>query len=396
MITYIVFHKYYVYVYFENNISNLTGDNTVSDSLNKLTIKGFKSIKELKSFDLYNLNVFIGGNGAGKSNFIEFFRMIAAMMEPDGLKMFIEGNADTYLFGGPKTTPYISVKMEFGQNGYEFELTSNQDGFFLINNEKRHCFSYSSPSTLSLGSGNFNPELLNDRNSKGSQGQEHNASWYTYNSIKSWTIYHFHDTNNNAEMRRYHDIGHNEKLFKDGSNIAPYLLELRTNYPDNYKEIVNTVRLVIPFFDDFILKPDKNENIRLDWRQKGLKNYPMRPTQLSDGSIRFICLATALLQPDPPSTIIIDEPELGLHPAAISILAELVLDTSKLTQVILATQSPALINHFDIEDLIVVNREHKASTFTRLDKKDFTAWLENYSIGELWSKNVIDGGPVYE
>lgn len=368
--------------------------------LDKLTIKGFKSIKELVDFRLNNLNVFIGGNGAGKSNFIEFFRMISAMMKLDGLKEFIAGNADTYLFGGPKNTPFISVRMEFGDNGYDFELAANQDGFFLINNEKRHYsghpFSSSSPVSKKLGSGNFNLGLLTDKNNKGFNGKEHNASWHTFNSINSWTIYHFHDTNKEAGMRRYHDTGHNEKLFIDGSNIAAYLLELRTNHPESYKEIINAVRLVIPFFDDFILRPNRNESVRLDWRQKGLKNFPMRPTQLSDGSIRFICLTTALLQPDPPSTIIIDEPELGLHPAAISILSELILDAAKLTQVILATQSPALINNFDIEDIIVVNRENEASTFNRLKKKDFTEWLENYSIGELWSKNVIAGGPVYE
>ncbi len=122
----------------------------------------------------------------------------------------------------------------------------------------------------------------------------------------------------------------------------------------------------------------------------------MRPTQLSDGSIRFICLATALLQPNPPATIIIDEPELGLHPAAISILAELIQDAAKRTQVIIATQSPALIDNFEVKDIIAVNRKNGASTFTRLNEKDFSMWLEDYSVGELWTKSVITGGPTYE
>ncbi|MBW2186691.1 MAG: AAA family ATPase, partial [Deltaproteobacteria bacterium] len=135
---------------------------------------------------------------------------------------------------------------------------------------------------------------------------------------------------------------------------------------------------------------------RLNWRQKGLNDYPMRPSQLSDGSIRFICLATALLQPNPPSTIIIDEPELGLHPQAITILAELIKSASKRTQIIVSTQSPALIDNFSIEDIIVANRDNGATSFKRLDGNNFTAWLENYSVGELWTKNVITGGPVHE
>lgn len=251
----------------------------MSGSLDKLTIKGFKSIRKLVDFELTNLNVFIGGNGAGKSNFIDFFRMISAMMKPDGLKELIAGNADSFLFGGPKNTPKISVKMEFGQNGYDFELAPTEDGFFLINNEQRHYFPGNT--TRNLGSGNFNPGLLLDKDSQG-LNSEHDASWYSYNAITSWKIYHFHDTSKEAGMRRYNDIGHSDKLYTNASNIAPFLLDLKEKHLDCYHEIVNTVSLVVPFFDDFLLEPNRNENVRLDWKQKGLNDFPMRPTQLSD------------------------------------------------------------------------------------------------------------------
>ncbi len=368
----------------------------MADYLETLTIKGFKSIRELDDFKLNNLNIFIGGNGAGKSNLIEFFRLVSAMMKVNGLKEYVEGRAYTYLFGGAKQTKNISVKMQFGQNGYDFELAPTQDGFFLINNEQRHYFPKNT--TRNLGSGNFNPELLIDKDNSeltNEQG-ENGASWDTYNTICSWKIYHFHDTGSKSGMRLYQDQGHNEALSMDASNIAPYLLELKKNYYDNYKEIINAVQLVIPFFEDFILKPNSQELLRLNWRQKGLNDYPMRPDLFSDGSIRFICLATALLQPNPPSTIIIDEPELELHPSAIAILAELIQSASRRTQLIVATQSPALINYFGIEDIIVVNRKDGASTFERLNEEDYNVWLEDYSVGELWTKNVIAGGPVYE
>ena len=361
--------------------------------LDKITIKGFKSIRSLEAFGLRDLNVLIGGNGAGKSNFVEFFRMLLAMMKRDGLRQFVAGNADAYLFGGPKTTATIEISMEFGENGYEFELSPTEDGFFLINNERRHYHPLGR--TRNLGSGHFNPEILRDKDNPGVD-TEHGASWHTYNAICSWKIYHFHDTSPESGVRRYHDQGHSEALFVDAANIAPYLLALKTAHPSSYTEILNAVRLVIPFFDDFILKPNAREHLRLDWRQKGLRDYPMRPSHLSDGSIRFICLATALLQPNPPSTTIIDEPELGLHREAIGILSELIQDAAKRTQVIVATQSAALINHFSIEDIIVVNRRDGQSTFERLDEKDFTVWLEDYSVGELWAKNVIAGGPTHE
>lgn len=360
----------------------------MSNPLKKLTIKGFKSIKELEDFELKDLNVLIGGNGVGKSNFIQFFKLLHAMMKQDGLKEFVAGDADLYLFGGPKTTKQINVTMKFGLNGYAFELAPTEDGFFLINNEKRHYFPLDG-ATRSFGSGNLNPLLPTEINTS-------EATKYTYNAINSWQIYHFHDTTKNAGMRRYCNMEVNEKLLEDASNIAAFLKHLADNHKKEYDHIVNSVRLVTPFFDDFILKANGKERVRLLWRQKGLKDYPMRPSQLSDGTIRFICLATALLQPEPPSTIIIDEPELGLHPQALNVLAELIQAASERTQVIISTQSPSLIDNFAIDDIIVVRRKDGASIFERLNETDFNVWLEDYSVGELWSKNVIAGGPVHE
>ena len=185
-------------------------------------------------------------------------------------------------------------------------------------------------------------------------------------------------------MRRYNDQAHGDKLFMDGSNIAPFLLNVEKSNPDAYNDMINALRLVIPFFDNFILKPNDNEKLRLNWRQKGLKDYPMRPTLLSDGSIRFVCLSAALLQPDPPSTIIIDEPELGLHPGALAILAELIEDASRRTQVIISTQSPALIDHFGIEDVITVNRKKTVHPYLNvLTKKISTYGLKSI----LWENS---------
>jgi len=362
--------------------------------LDKVTIRGFKSIRSLEDFELRNLNVLIGANGAGKSNFIEFFHMVLAMMKSGGLKQFAAGNADAYFFGGPKTTGTINIQMRFGANGFDFDLSPTEDGFFLITNEYRHFFT-GSQYTRKLGSGHFDAKLIDDQERPGRE-TEHGASWHTYQAIRSWMIYHFHDTSTLAGMRRYHDQGHSESLFVDAANIAPFLMKLKTAHSQCYAEILRAVRLVIPFFDDFVLKSNTQENLRLDWRQKGLRDYPMRPSQLSDGSIRFICLATALLQPEPPSTIIIDEPELGLHPEAIGILGELVHDAAKRTQVVLATQSATLINEFSIEDIVVVNRKDGQSTFERLNKTDFSEWLEDYLVGDLWTKNIIAGGATHE
>ena len=355
-------------------------------NLDSITVRGFKSIRNLEAFELQNLNVIVGANGAGKSNFIELFRIIFAMMKPGGLKEYVGGSADAYFWGGPKQTPEISVELKFGYNGYDFQLVPTEDGFFMIKNEKRHFFPYRA--TRNFGGPSFDAQLPTELESE--------ATRYTYDAITNWQIYHFHDTGKLAGMRKFCDAGHNEKLFADAGNIAAFLLKLRDEHKADYEKICNAVKLVVPFFDDFVLQPNKDENIRLSWRQKGLNDYPMRPSQLSDGSIRFICLATALLQPNPPSTIIIDEPELGLHPEAIGILAELITIAAKQTQVIIATQSPQLLDNFGIEDIIVARRENGATTLERLKEEDYKVWLEDYTVGELWTKDVIRGGTFHE
>lgn len=373
----------------------------MANSLDRITIKGFKSIRELKDFELSNLNILIGGNGAGKSNFIDVFRLLNNMVNSN-LANFIQnrGGADGFLYNGPKVTERVKLHFEFGDNRYGFELSPAADERFMIDDEYKG-YNSSRNTIINTGYESGLPAIKDERAycNRTSPGIGH----YVYDSIANWVVYHFHDTGATAPMRRSAIIEDKERLRSDASNIAPFLLGLKTKLLDKqktkaYQEIVNAVRLVTPFFDDFILTPSRMgeaEKVKLMWKQKG-SDYPMQPYHFSDGTIRFICLATALLQPNPPSTILIDEPELGLHPYAIEILAELIKSASATTQVIVSTQSPALVDNFEAEDIIVVNRKDGASTFERLDTQTLEIWLEDYSLGELWRKNVIAGGPVHE
>jgi predicted ATPase len=217
-------------------------------------------------------------------------------------------------------------------------------------------------------------------------------------SLKSWKIYHFHDTSVSAPVKKARDINDNIYFRPDASNLAAFLYLLKETRNEYYEAIRDTIRLVTPFFDDFLLKPNReNENmIKLEWREKG-SDFPFQAYHLSDGTLRFICLATLLLQPELPSTILIDEPELGLHPYAIVILASLMQSAAERTQLIVSTQSVSLVNQFDAEDLLVVERrehDHKYETVIgRVDSEKLDAWLEEYALGELWEKNVLGGRP---
>ncbi|HIF9150187.1 TPA: AAA family ATPase [Photobacterium damselae] len=362
--------------------------------IDTLTIHGFKSIRKLDKLQLSNLNVLIGANGVGKSNFVSYFRMLHELVE-ERLQVWIakQGGADRILSYGVKETSELHFEVFFGKNGYGAKLTPTVDDALIFAGEKLYFddpyFGITQPD---LGSGHKESNLKKEMIS----GTSAKVASFCYSAISGWKVFHFHDTSETAAVKRVGAVHDNDYLRSDAANLAAYLFKLQHENPEIYTQICKTVRLAVPFFDDFVLKPIQlssgEEQIRLLWKQSD-SDYPLWPSQLSDGSIRFICLVTALLQPESPSTIIIDEPELGLHPYAITLLGALLRSASKRMQVIVSTQSVPLLNEFELSDLIVVEREDGNSIFKRLDAEKFETWLEDYSVGELWEKNIIGGRP---
>lgn len=357
------------------------------NQLSRIVLRGFKSIREC-DLELRELNVLIGPNGAGKSNFIGFFRLIQQMLEGN-LQRYVskQGGPDALLHFGRKKTEQIHAELYFGNNGYKFTLEPTQDNRMMFAEEN---FWWNIRGDWSISSGHFETEVESQRGFT----QIYN---YTVPPMKSWRLYHFHDTSDSALVKQRHGINDNLYLRPDAKNLAAFLYFLRGQYPSHYKRIVKTIRLVAPFFGDFLLRPqpDSKDQIELEWTEKG-EDVPFKAHLLSDGTLRFICLTTVLMQPEElqPETILIDEPELGLHPFAINLLASLLRSTSKNKQVIVSTQSTDLLNEFSSEDVVVADRTEGYTHLHRLDTKALDAWLNEYSLGELWQKNVLGGRPT--
>jgi predicted ATPase len=368
----------------------------MSAPLSSLTIEGFRSIREMKELSLGKLNVLVGANGAGKSNFVDFFRLLRAMAEK-GLQAFVRenGGADAFCFDGPKVTSEIKAHLKFGRNEYRFSLKPEVSGQMTVARE----------GALWTGGGGWSDEYgalsesrLKDWVNSAGVASQFGKKHYVAMSVSGWVVYHFHDTSKTAPMRRKHAVSNYRELQPDAGNLAPFLLRMRKEHELHYRRICQTIQQVAPFFEDFLLETEtegEDEKTRLEWRQTG-SSFPFQPWQFSDGTIRFICLATALLQPRPPSTILIDEPELGLHPFALDLLAALIHEASDRTQVIVSTQSPLLLNHFEPKQVIVVDRADGGSRFQKLDAERLSIWLEDYALGELLQKNVIEASPRYE
>ena len=376
----------------------------MGEAIKKLTIEGFKSIQKLENFELRSLNVLIGANGAGKSNFVRFFWLLREMIEQRLQRAITtEGGADACLYLGPKITQQLVAKLYFGKNGYEFALAPTVDNRMVFVEEVTLFKVQDKDLRDWLGSGHTEAKLANFKGEPGSPGKKHWASRHVFNSLPNWVVYHFHDTSATSGVRRQGPINDNEALRPNAENLAAFLFRVRQTNPIEYEKIRDIVRLAAPFFDDFKLRPvpTNPELIQLEWLQKD-SEYPFRASQLSDGTLRFICLATALLQPFTPSTMLFDEPELGLHPYALTLLANLFQQAAQMResysgkQVIVSTQSALLLNEFAPEDVIIVERAHGQSTFRRLKHDDLSEWLNEYTLGELWQKNVLGGRPRNE
>jgi predicted ATPase len=360
-------------------------------SLEHIEIDGFKSIRTLK-LDLRRLNILIGSNGSGKSNFISLFKLMNQAIEEDFQHAVrLGGGANALLHYGRKQTREIRVFLMFSQNGYECVWVPTAEDNLIFKTEVGYFHDKSkyptpySDSYSVAGQESVLPKLAKEYG---------RIPKYVLGQLKSWKVYHFHDTSESAPVKATGDLNDNLYFRSDAANLASFLFRLQKTNPQNYESIRDTVRMVAPFFDDFILRPvpETPTKIKLEWNERG-SDYPFLAHHLSDGTLRFICLATLLLQPNLPSTVLIDEPELGLHPYAITVLASLMQSAASRTQVIATTQSISLLNEFSPEDLVVVNRRDNQSTFERVDQQSLAEWLKDYSLGDLWDKNVLGGRP---
>lgn len=368
-----------------------------TQALDYITVKGFKSIASIEKLALNPINVIIGPNGSGKSNFIGVFSFLHAIRE-GRLQDYVRkaNGAEQLLYFGSKVTREIKIRISFQNEVNQYELTLQPTADDSLHPSAEWVYYWEKQK---------HPHPLDRPLKPREDGREAGISDPGVKRIEDWVrtrlglwrLYHVHDTSTSSPMRKTAQLNDNAFLRPDGSNLPAFLYLLQQKHKTEYSLIRRTIQIVAPFFDDFQLTPDplaNEESIRLAWKHKNSDQY-FGAASLSDGTLRFIVLATLFLQPIKfkPSVILVDEPELGLHPTAIAMLASLVKQASVQTQVILSTQSPFLLDHFQPEDVLVANRVDGSTQFTRLESTKLTNWLTDYSLGQLWEKNELGGRP---
>lgn len=361
--------------------------------IEQIGIFNYKSIRNAL-IPLRKINILIGENGAGKSNFISFFEMTKALYDQRlGAYMLSNGGINSQLYLGLKHSKSIEGIIDYDNtNAFFFTLCPGvgDKAFVEVSGDY-----FNAKNLLSKDYSSWNKTIW-DKAVEESQISEYKypRAKYIRTLLESFVVYHFHDTSKTSPMRQPCPVGDNASLRHDASNLPAVLLRLQQTDINAFRLIEATVRSVAPYFKRFKLAPmlTDESRIKLEWEEQDTDMY-LDAFSLSDGTLRFIALATLLLQTKLPETIIIDEPELGLHPSAIVKLSAMIKKASLKSQIITATQSVALISNFSIDDLIVVTRNDNQSAFQRLNPDDFSQWLEDYSVGELWEKNIIGARP---
>jgi predicted ATPase len=372
-----------------------------AQELNWISVEGFKSLASTGKIDLRPLNLIIGPNGSGKSNFIGVFSFLQAIKKGHLFDYVrTSGGAEELLHFGSKETQQIKIELSFDDNvnGYALILkVDNDDNLFALREEVSFWNKQYPEPYVELLPGMDSGKEAGISNSKLTKRVPN----YIRTHLDRWRLYHVHDTSQSSPLRKTARVDDSDFLRPDGSNLAAFLYRLKKTerFSGSYNLIQKTVQRVAPFFDDFLLRPDNlnADVIKLAWKHKSSEKY-FGAAAFSDGTLRFIALATLFLQPQElrPSVILVDEPELGLHPSAITLLASLMRQASTTTQIIASTQSPLLLDYFEPEDVLVANRVGSATTLSRLDSSKLDGWLEDYSLGQLWEKNELGGRPASE
>ena len=372
--------------------------------IDHVRIRGFRSLADVKITGLPDVTVMIGANGSGKSNFIRFFEMLSWMLRSRKLGEFVGryGGADDQLFGGNKQTPSmeatVGLTTEAGQNEYRFVLTYAHPDRFIFTEEA--CRFSSNDCPIQAGwqyiddSGYGEARIVEAAQSGKDLGINSDTASSIVKLLRNCKTYQFHDTSDESNLKKLWDVEDNNSLRSDGGNLASILYRLEQEDLGRFELICHYISRILPVFDRFAIEKNKSK-VSLRWKAKWTdKTFGAHLT--SDGSLRFFALVTLLNLPSEmlPDVILLDEPELGLHPAAIELVAHMVKTLAKEKQVIVATQSPLLVDVFDLDEIIVLDLKDGKSELRKLDPDEFRIWIEeDFTPGQLWEKNLLGGRP---
>ena len=386
--------------------------------IHSLKLKNFLSYgSQGEEIEMQPLNVIIGANSSGKSNLIEAMAILKAI--PTDLLAPIRqgGGTSDFLWKGDNPNPVAEIEATLDYEGdtplrYRIDFTVVGQKLDIVDEaiENKYAFQGNSDVYFFYRYQNGHPVLNIRNNIEGVRSQrslrredinseqsilsqrkdpdQYPELTYLNNQFSNISLYReWHiGRNSQARMPQKTDLPEHP-LLEDGSNLGLVLNNLQ--YQIGAREIIEKLK---KFYDEAEELAPKiyGGTVQIFIREIGL-NQPIPATRLSDGTLRYLFLMALLLDPTPPPIICIEEPEIGLHPDIIPTIAEMLIEASKRTQIIVTTHSDALISSLPPESVLVCERDMTGTHLRRLDPNQLKNWLENYGLGELWRMGEIGG-----
>lgn len=375
----------------------MQAESDLRSRITRVSIRGFRSLACVENLELPQLAVLIGANGSGKSNLIRFFEMLSFSLKGQNLQQFVldRGGGDDQLFLGARVTPRMEAELtlETGQGTNEYRIALNhvapdslafaEEAFRFSRHDRDGSGGWVNLPMPAQESGL--PDAAADNN----QPAQRTARTVLF-LLRNCATFQFHDTSAKASLSMRWDESETARLRSDGGNLAPILLHLSREQPRRYRFITRQIQRVLPVFQDFELEPAGGK-VLLRWRAKN-SDKSFGPHLTSDGSLRLFCLFTLLNLPDDmlPDVLMIDEPELGLHPHAIALTADMIKSLAVHRQIFIATQSPLMVDAFEVENILVAGLEEGATKLAPMDRDNYQSWLEDdYLPSDLWLKEPV-------
>ncbi len=381
--------------------------------LREITLRNVLSYgPESSPIPLGNLNVLIGPNGSGKSNLIEAITLLrstptdlrTAISNSGGVIEWIwKGNPKaeasiSILCNHPAGSPHLQHVISFQAENQYFHLTNEsiKDEFISFDSDSKHYFGFINGQPVLLNADRPNRRVIRAsiEPDKSILAQRRDPETYpelsflasVYEKVRVYREWTFgrssvFRTPQKADMP-------NDRLEEDFSNLGLFLNRLR-RAPKAKKAILTALADLYEGLSDFDVSVEGG-TVQVFFTEG---DFTIPATRLSDGTLRYLCLLAILCDPTPPPLICIEEPELGLHPDIIPKVADLLIAASERTQLIVTTHSDILVDAMtERPESILVCEKHQGQTeMRRLDSQKLTAWLEDYRLGELWTRGELGG-----
>lgn len=382
--------------------------------LTQLIIQNYRSLADC-TLPLRDLAVIIGPNGAGKTALLEVFQLLKRGSQQE-LAKFLETQGGFHAVLNHREGDSISIELSIDAESeesdspihYQFELKGRPLGYTIASErlewqtdrnasapfryidaghgEVRYADPASPESTTPVWG--YDPLEL-----ALAQAPQVNGEVDALRRTLSQTeLYGALDVSPRGIIRLPQSLTPTTLPGPNGDNLFSALYNLRASHRDVYDRIIDLLHQGFADFDGVEFPVVGAGQVTLAWYERG-DSQPFYPNQLSEGTLRFLWISTLLLSPELPGRLLLDEPEISLHPELLKLLAALLQDASARSAIVVATHSPDLIRWLEPEEVLVADKEDGATRFTWADQMNLDEWLDEYTLRDLWLMGNLGGRP---